>query len=441
LRNPVIHSRFSGATSVLFAWLLAIGTSSCDFGALEVGGKRCDSSHLCPVGMRCVVVPISANELQGTCYPEATAPTCVNGSRTCSSNLEWVEVCEDGHSRNVLSQCAEGTKCNPDTALCAITPCEDDAECNGDETCDTGTKFCRPILACSQNDCPDGLCADSICIPNPSEESKACLPNGSSCQEVAPNLDCPVGVPPASPETCSLLGRVYLFPNPSRVQNTVGLAILLRSTSLETPVEKVGAVFELVETVGEVEYKYGAYQFDNVEMNATYEIEVKEGTSDIGQTFVKTINAGIGLRSNFCTQGKFNRDVYAMESLKYELYTSKQIPGWDNRRGFLFGKVMDCDGRPLSNATVGLAIEPVPPGRTYYFEEGSSALKPMMTSQATALNGYYAVAGLPACRNSVGFSIKDESSSIVSLGSVPFAMVPGAAVLINYLPSEDQRLP
>ena len=84
-----------------------------------------------------------------------------------------------------------------------------------------------------------------------------------------------------------------------------------------------------------------------------------------------------------------------------------------------------------------LAIEPVSPGRIYYFAD-DNIVRPDLEAAATTHKGTWAAVGVPACRNRVGFSAYLGGTRV--LGSLPFTAQPGSVVFAD-LPLPGESLP
>ncbi len=411
------------AASGLLLW-------GCYYGDLSVHGKRCSnregSQRPCPSGYVCVERPTPpSGGLEGTCYEASSAPACPLGTSFCITDelhdIDWVEKCQnDGHSSVMEVDCREfedpPMTCNPDTARCARACPGGEADCPSGSTCDTGTWLCRPFEPC-----------DSECAPDPQEDAVTNDPTSLDCFGVVTD--------PGQQIQATLTGRVYLFPIKGSA-DTAGLQVTLRPngdplTSLQT----CTVFIDRCNTEPEPDADCGYFEFTGVDTNRTYDLEISqpdEGYS--GEPIVTTVQAGITVRTDRLSEGNFYLSLNAMTADTYASYTSSLIEDYDDRRGLLIGRVLDCgrsdgtDRRTIGNATVGLAAGPVSPGRMFYFPD-KSVLAPEPSLSATTKKGYYAAVGVPACRNQVGFSAKDVSE--IFLGAVHFTMRPGYAVIID----------
>ncbi len=400
---------------------------ACTYGDLGLQGKLCDADNPCPGDLLCVEVPDSAGTRIGQCYTKTDAPACAPGERSCSDTAEWVEICDaDGHSRSVHEVCTDDRECNPDTLSCAHA-CAEDSDCDQGETCDLGTLLCRPYSECRPQEC-QGLCVGDACVPRAAADASS--PIGT------PEMDCfltPPDQPPDIPDQCEVTGRVNLFPSKDNSHLAVGLQILLLDASFPYTVLQTTEIYAGADDAG-------YYTFPDVETNRAYLVEIPAGVSDAGEQVVTTLNGGLHLRADLCVGGVATRGLSAMSASNYETFTSETIDGLDEKRGLLIGRALDCNAdsrRPLGNVTVGLAIDPAPPGRVYYFAD-ESYLFPDLSLTATTNKGYYAAAGLPACRNQVGFAARQGASDLM-LGSVGFFLRPGTVVIAD-LPLPDEQL-
>lgn len=411
--------------------------AGCYYGDLSVHGKRCSnragSQRPCPPGYLCVESPTPpSGGLEGICYEASSAPACPQGTSFCNKdeqhNIDWVERCQnDGHSSVMETDCRgfedPPLTCNPDTALCARACRGGEADCPAGSTCDTGTWLCRPFEPC-----------DADCAPDPQENTDAT------------SLDCfGVVTDPGHQTQCTLTGRVYFFPI-KRSEETVGLQVTLRpSGDPDTPLKSTTVFQDRCNTEPDPEAPCGYFEFTEVDTNQTYDLEVRQPEQGYsGDPIVTTVQAGITVRTDRLTNGNFYLSLNAMTADTYASYTSSLIEGYDSRRGLLIGRVLDCgrsdgtDRRAVGNATVGLAADPVPPGRMFYFPD-SLVLAPDPELSATTKKGYYAAVGVPACRNQVGFSAKDVSE--LFLGAVHFTMRPGYTLIIDNPHPKDMPYP
>lgn len=417
----------SGSLRIL-ACLMACLAPACAYPDLDLAGKRCDAATACPGEMICVEVPDSVSSRVGTCHRTDEAPTCTVGQARCATSGDWIEICEaDGHSWRVDSACGSPTTCNPDTLACARA-CAADADCDGDQTCDLGTDLCRPLPACEDAGCT-GLCVDDVCVPT--------APGDATGAIGSPELDCFTNSPPqppAAPPHCTLTGRVNLFPAKDNSDRAVGLTVELLEAA-----PPFAEIDQAVVTAGAGGFGY--YTFADVATNTRYLLQVQAGTSDAGVEVVTTLNAPVDLRADGCLVDTATVGISAMPAQYFQAYTVETIEGVGAERGLVIGRVLDCrsDPRlPMGNATAGLRIEPIPPGRVYYFPD-EQALIPDLNIPATSIKGYYAAAGVPATRNRIAFATRQANSDL-ALGSVDFFLRPGSAAIID-LPLPGQRLP
>jgi hypothetical protein len=285
---------------------------------------------------------------------------------------------------------------------------------DGVQTCDVGTTLCRPFEECDK------------CAATPAEDVTA---------PSAPRLDCfdPVQPPPADPATCNLTGRVYMFPMKNSLQ-TVGLQVILHPAGDPDTTVADTTVFETpcVTTPGNC----GNFEFLDVPTNQVYDIEVRQPEDWSDDPVTPTLRAGVVLRANRCDNGLFSISPNVMSTDTYQSYTTGLIdnPEYHSKRGLLIGRVLDCGTslgetrQPLGNVKVGLSNPPTPPGRIYYFPEGA-VLAPDANLTTTTTKGYYAVVGVPACRNQVEFAARQVDR--LDLGVVSFTMRPGVAIIID----------
>jgi len=409
------------ATAIWTALLLA----GCYYGDLSVHGKKCSNQpgaeRACPGGLVCVESPDEFKSIQGKCIDEGSAVTC-RAAAFCSDLGNWVEECQsDGYSTAVKEDCDESSlTCNPDTALCAHS-CEDsDMDCpqTGEvQTCDVGTQLCRPYKDCVR-------CAAT--------------PDSDVTSPSTPKLDCfndPVLQPPTDPATCNLTGRVYMFPMKSSVE-TVGLKVILRPAGDPDTTVADTTVFETqCGTMPDPTAPCGNFEFLDVPTNRTYDLEIRQPDGWEGDPVTATFRAGVVLRSDRCQAGTYSLSLNAMPTDTYQSYTSGLIGNYDHAiRGLLIGRVLDCgtslgeERQPLGNVKVGLSNPPTAPGRIYYFPD-RTVLAPDASLTTTTNKGYYAAVGVPACRNQVEFAARQITR--LDLGTVPFTMRPGAAVIID----------
>ena len=411
------------STPALFLAALLLG--GCYYGDLTVHGKKCSnqsgSERTCPGGLVCVEHPITKSTVEGFCIEEGSALTC-QAPTFCNSDENWIEECQpDGYSTRVREDCDDTSlTCNPDTALCAHT-CEDsDMDCpqTGEEqTCDVGTKLCRPFEECVR------------CAQTPGQDVSS---------PSTPKLDCyndPILQPPADPATCNLTGRVYMFPLKNSVQ-TVGLEVVLRPAGdPETQVADTTVFETQCGTMPDPQAPCGNFEFLDVPTNRAYDLEIRQPDGWEGDPVTPTFRAGVVLRADRCQAGTFSLSLNVMPESTYQSYTTGLIDNYNHsERGLLIGRVLDCgtslgeERQPLGNVKVGLANPPAPPGRIYYFPEGT-VLAPDPSLSTTTTKGYYAVVGVPACRNQVEFAARQVSR--LDLGIVSFTMRPAVAVIID----------
>jgi hypothetical protein len=240
-------------------------------------------------------------------------------------------------------------------------------------------------------------------------------------------------IPDPDPATCTLTGRVYMFPIKNSL-DTVGLEVVLRPAGDPDAEIKKTTVYQTpcITIPGDC----GNYELLNVDTNRIYDVEVRmpeEGWT--GDAVTRTIHAGVTIRSDRLDNDTFPLSLNAMATSTYQSYTSGLIENYNHDiRGLLIGRVLDCglsDGKerqPLANVKVGLAVPAVAPGRIYYFPE-RGVLAPEPSLETTTNKGYYAVVGVPACRNQVEFAARQVSR--LDLGRVSFTMRPSVAVIID----------
>jgi hypothetical protein len=394
-----------------------------------VHGKRCSnrpgSEHPCPTGLVCVESPVPpSGDLEGICYEASSAVPCPKGTTFCTKNasqgIDWVVKCQDdGYSSTVDTDCAEfdpPLTCNADSALCAQTCPEGENDCPADHTCDTGTWLCRPFAPCN-----------AACAPDPQNEAVTSDPTSLDCFGVVTD--------PGTQVQATIRGRVYFFPTKNS-KDTVGLQVLLHPNGDPDTALKTCTVFEdRCDTFPDPDAPCGYYEFTEVDTNRTYDLEIRQPQEGYtGDPIATTVQAGITVRSDRLDAGMFSLSLNAMSAQSYSSYTTSLVDNYDARRGLLIGRVLDCgdsqgDGRlPIGNATVGLAADPVSPGRMYYFPN-RDVLAPDPSLSATTVKGYYVAVGVPACRNQVGFSAREVSE--LFLGAVNFTMRPGYVVIID----------
>jgi hypothetical protein len=413
--------------------LLAVGAvgGACVLDGLAPEGKACDPAHACPAGLVCVLRPVSATERAGACQPEQAAFQCQPDEALCPEDGQaWVELCEaGGHSTRVSESCAADTTCNADTGTCARS-CAQSADCSGaGVVCDLGTGLCRPGPACAPAGCPGGACVGRACVPEPAAAVTA--PDGN------PQVVCfasPPPTPPVSPATCALGGRVSVFPLTDS-ELTAGLFVRLRRGS--PPWDEIVTTQVILDAD-----ENGVYEFAAQPTNQRYLIEIEAGQLVGGAPTVTTLHPAVDLRADLCSAGKMTRTLVVLRQSAYASYTAQLFEGWDGRRGLLLGRVLDC-GSPnrqtLGQVTVGTSLPPVEPGATYYFTDNPTVLEPDLTLTATTNKGYYAVAGLPACDNTLGFRARVGATPL-DLGEFEVLIVPGGATLLD-LPLPEIRLP
>ena len=425
---------------VLFA-ASALLLAGCYYGDLSVHGKKCSnragSERPCPRGYVCVERPAPPQGGQeGICYDSASAPACPQGHTFCTKdeqhNIDWVEKClDDGYSSTMEADCRgfedPPLTCNPDSALCARACPGGEQDCPTESTCDTGTWQCHPFKPC-----------DADCAPDPKQEAITSDPTSLDCFGVVTD--------PGQQTQCTLAGRVSFFPL-KRSEGTIGLQVTLRPNGDPDTSLKSTTVFQdRCNTDPNPEAPCGYYEFTDVDTNRTYDLEISQPAQGYsGDPIVTTVQAGITVRTDQqLTNGTFDLSLNAMAADTYDSYTASLIDNYDSRRGLLIGRVLDCgssDGinrRTIGNATVGLAADPVPPGRMYYFPD-RLVLAPDPSLSATTTKGYYAAVGVPACRNQVGFSAREVSE--LFLGAVHFTMRPGYTVIIDNPHPKDMPYP
>ena len=425
--------------TVLFAITSALLLAGCYYGDLSVHGKKCSnragSQRPCPPGYVCVESPTPPQGgLEGICYESSSAPACPVGRTFCTKDenrgIDWVEKCQsDGHSSTMETNCKDFDNppltCNPDTGLCAQACPEGEKDCPAGQTCDMGTWLCRPFEPC-----------DADCAPDPTKEAVTSDPT---------SLDCFGIVTDPGPQTqCTLTGLVYFFPMKRSVET--GLLVTLRPNGDPDTALGTSTVYQYrCNTNPNPEDPCGYYQFNGIDTNRTYDLEISQPAQGYsGDPIVTTVHAGITVRTDRLENGSIYRSLNAMTSDTYASYTASLIENYDTRRGLLFGRVLDCgesdgeDRRAIGNATVGLAADPVPPGRMLYFPD-KLVLAPDPTLSATTVKGYYAAVGVPACRNQVGFSAREVSE--LFLGAVHFTMRPGYAIFIDNPHPKDMPYP
>ncbi|HOX44116.1 MAG TPA: hypothetical protein PK668_10990 [Myxococcota bacterium] len=404
---------------------------ACVLDELGLEGKGCDPDHACPSGLVCVLRPVSATERAGTCQPAQAAFACQPDAALCPEGGQaWAEVCEqDGHSTRVSASCEAGASCNPDTGACALG-CAQSADClDAGAVCDAGTGLCRPGPACAPAGCPGGGCVGRACVPDPAAAVTA--PDG------APQVVCfatPPPAPPASPAACSLGGRVSVFPL-NDPDLTPGLFVRLRQG--RPPWDEIATT--QVTTGPDAN---GVYEFADLPTNQRYLLEIEAGQLSDGAPTVTTLHPAVDLRADLCAAGQLTRTLVVLRQSAFASYTSQLFEGWDERRGLLLGRVQDCSApnrQPLGQVTAGTSLPPVAPGTAYYFAENPSVLVPDLSLAATTNKGYYAVAGLPACDNTVGFRARVGATPL-DLGEFEVPIAPAGATLLD-LPLPETRLP
>jgi len=405
---------------VVTGMLLVLGCS-CTFPGLSVHGKDCNDAHPCPEPYICIQHPVSAGERAGKCFRPEDAEPCP-AEKFCDTDRNWVLACaDDGLSSVFVADCEDESKtCNPDTGRCA-TDCsfENPAACPGEETCDTGLGLCRPAPDCPGYDC----------VPSPT--APAATPGGLAA------LDCFTDAVPAhtpDPPTCKVTGRVNLFPLKSP-RDTVGLTVLLFRR--DDPYNFIGQPATVFADTSDD--RNGHYSFAAVPTGEVYAFQIS-GTTVSGKLVVPTVRANVHLRADACVDGVYTLGLEAVCESEYQTYTEGVFSGPDyDARGLLIGRVADCNGEPMSGLTVGLAAPPAAPGRVYYFAEHEEILLPDPALAATSTKGYYAAAGVPACRNQVGFKAL-QSTTVTNPGLFDFTMRPGGVVILDLIPPA-QRLP
>ena len=410
------------STTAIWTALLLAG---CYYGDLSVHGKQCSNQpgaeRACPGGYICVENPDPYKSVQGKCIDESSAPPC-RAAAFCSDQGNWVEQCQsDGYSTKVKEDCdGSSLKCNPDTALCAHS-CEDsDMDCpQTDEvqTCDVGTTLCRPYKDCVH-------CAAT--------------PDNDITSPSTPKLDCfndPVLQPPTDPTTCNLTGRVYMFPIRDSELTDKLEVVLHPAGEPETVVADTAVYITECGTMPNPQDPCGYYEFLDVPTNQIYDLEIRQPDGWEGDPVTPTFRAGVVLRADRCQTGTYSLSLNVMPASTYQSYTSGLIDNYDHTiRGLLIGRVLDCgtsmgeERQPLGNVKVGLSNPPTAPGRIYYFPEGP-ILAPEASLATTTTKGYYAVVGVPACRNQVEFAARQISR--LDLGVVSFTMRPGVAIIID----------
>ena len=407
-------------------FLAALFLTGCYYGDLTVHGKKCSnqsgSERACPGGLICVESPDEYKTIQGKCIDESSAAPC-QAQSFCNERGNWVEECQaDGYSTRVREDCSDSElQCNVDTALCAHS-CEDsDMDCpqtDGVQTCDVGTKLCRPFEECDK------------CASTPGEDVIA---------PTTPKLDCyndPVQTPPTDPTTCNLTGRVYMFPIKNS-ELTEDLEVVLHPAGdPETVVADTTVYITDCGTMPDPQAPCGYYEFLDVPTNQAYDIEVRQPENWEDDPVTPTFRAGVVLRADRCQSGTYSLSLNVMPADTYQSYTSGLIAdeAYHSKRGLLIGRVLDCgtslgeERQPLGNVRVGLSNPPSPPGRFYYFPEGP-VLAPDASLSTTTNKGYYAVVGVPACRNQVEFAAREFDR--LDLGVVSFTMRPQVAIIID----------
>lgn len=409
------------------AWFsAALFLAGCYYGDLSVHGKNCSnqsgSERTCPGGFVCVEHPDEDKTIKGLCFDEGSAIPC-RAPAFCNDQYNWAEKCQsDGYSTRVEEDCNDSTlQCNPDTALCAHSCVDDDLDCpqtEGEQTCDVGTKLCRPFEECVR------------CAPPPTQDVTA---------PAAPKLDCfkrAIGEPPADPTTCTLTGRVYMFPIKNS-QLTEGMKVIMHPAGDPDEIVADTTVFITdCGTMPDPQAPCGYYEFLDVPTNQVYDLEVRQPEVWEGDPVTPTIRAGVTLRADRCPTGTYSLSLNVMPTSTYQSYTSGLIDDYNHAvRGLLIGRVLDCGTsvgetrQPLGNVKVGLAVPAASPGRVYYFPEGT-VLAPDPGLSATTTKGYYAVVGVPACRNQVEFAAQEQDDRL-DLGMVSFTMRPSIAIIID----------
>ncbi|MBN2494547.1 MAG: hypothetical protein JXR96_08160 [Deltaproteobacteria bacterium] len=406
---------------------------ACVYGDLDIGSRACNDRHPCPSGTVCVQRPTGPSDTHSECAAEQDAFSCTPGECLCGTDgtRSWIERClGDGHSTEFETRCEGDSRCNPDLIVCS-PPCDAESDCQPDQTCDLGLGLCRPYPTCETEPC-EGICVEDACVQAPDADPEA-YPDPAE-------TDCLLDAPPAvadQPATCRMSGRVYLYPlNPTNPLQTPGLQIeLYDPDALDAQPEQSVRVEAAAWDSGN-----GHYEFTAVETNRPYTVVILAGTSDRGTTVVSTAHHGVVVRADACLDGEYYQGFGAVTQQDYSLWSE----GVGEERCLLVGRIRDCRAdkiQLLSNIAAGLAIEPMPPGRLYYFPDG-----PVLTPDSadpplafTSIKGYYAASGLPACRNQVAF-LAHIGGSAVALESISFSCRPGWAIVIEpALPAE--RLP
>lgn len=406
----------------LVTGMLLVAGCGCTFPGLSVHGKDCNDAHPCPEPYICVQHPVSETDRAGKCFRPRDAEPCP-ADRFCDTERNWVLACDpDGYSSTFVADCdVESETCNPDTGRCAQDCSFGNPACPGGWTCDTGLGLCRPVPGCPANDC----------VPAPT--AQAATSGGPAA------LDCFTDAVPAhtpDPPTCEVTGRVNRFPSKSGNKGTVGLTVtLFLADDPYTPVEEMSAtVFADTSDNG-----FGHYNLAAVPTGEVYAFVIS-GASVSGENVVTTVRANVHLRADDCVDGIYTLGLDAVFEREYRTYTEEVVSGPDyEARGLLIGRVADCDGEAMSGVTVGLAAPPAAPGRVYYFAENEEILLPDLALAATSTKGTYAAAGVPACRNQVGFKAL-QSTTVTNPGRFDFTMRPGGVVILDLIPPA-QRLP
>jgi len=420
-------------TALALGWLLAgllAPGAACVLDDMTSEGKGCDEAHPCPPGLACSLRPVSESTRQGACQPEDEAFACEPGELLCPASGDgWVEACETGgRSTRVAQLCAQGSHCNADTLACAGA-CSESEPCPAGEVCDLGTGLCRSGPACEGAACATGACVGRACVPPPAEPVSS--PGGvpeTGCFTALPTQ------PPGTPESCALVGRVSVFPL-STPEITPGLTVRLRQG--RPPWEEIRTTTVTADAQGN-----GIYEFAAVPTNQRYLLELPAGQLGDGAPTVATLHPAVELRADGCEAGTHTRALVVLRESTFDSYTSQLLPGWDPRRGLLLGRVLDCQEpirQALGQVTVGVSIPPAPPGRTFYFADNPGLLVPDLALGATTHKGYYAVAGLPACDNAVGFRALVGTTPL-DLGSADVLVAPGGTTILD-LPLPATRLP
>lgn len=410
-------------------WMAAWLGAGCAVSDLDFSGKRCDATHACPAGYLCVTRPVSVAEAQGHCYKVREAPACP-APFFCPQDGSWVEACaQDGFSSAVSEECVSPAMCNPDVARCS-GPCDSTDDCAAGEMCDIGTSLCRPGLSsCRAAECVGGTCQGATCVADPRTDATA--PDLSSS-----SLECffSIVAPPATPEQCSLSGRVNLFPS-IPTDKTAGLSVVLLAPE--------DSQFQPITTTAASDpgdNNFARYAFDSAPTNTPLIIQVSAGNLTGGGATVTTLNAGFILRADACAGGQAVRNVAVLPRSLFESYAAVMSP-WDERRGILLGRMVDCTQpvpRPVVHGVIGLAIPPPSPGRVAYFADGGTLI-PDPARTDTSDNGYFLAAGLPACPNQLAFAAR-QGGTPRPLGTLEFFTLPGGAVIAD-LPPASSRLP